>query len=395
MKKIMLLMVILSLLFYCSPRQDEVAKILEDDVEIVLNRLEPYKIEGEPSTLHLEEEIIIDFERDDLKEKGVREILSLDADSEGNIYFIVSRSLEDLIFKFDAKGHFLLSFGRRGEGPGELIAPRYIRVDDSEQIQISDNVRKKLYIFKKNGDLIKEISLPSNYRIATLLGNGNILAVKSNFNREEGRGEYPIILSNEDLEEMKMLHSGLWMPNIALSKRINPLRLYMDFNVLRTSKGLIYIGNCDSEYEFLIYSTEGSLLRKIKKAYHKVKVSEELKEEILNRGKSIPSFDQIKRKIYFPEFHPPFKFFFLDERSRLYVMTYERGQGPNAFICDIFNSDGLFIGRIELENYGSAPFSFYGVPAPLSAVAKNNRIYCLREKENGYKELVVYKMMRE
>ena len=76
-------------------------------------------------------------------------------------------------------------------------------------------------------------------------------------------------------------------------------------------------------------------------------------------------------------------------------MTYERGQGPNAFICDIFNPDGLFIGRIELENYGSAPFSFYGIPAPLSAVAKNSRIYCIREKESGYKELVVYKMMWE
>ena len=29
---------------------------------------------------------------------------------------------------------------------------------------------------------------------------------------------------------------------------------------------------------------------------------------------------------------------------------------------------------------------------PLPAKAKNNRIYCLREKENGYKELAVYNM---
>jgi len=141
--------------------------------------LEPYKIKEEPSNPNLEEELIIDFEREDLKEKGVKEVLGFDVDSEGNIYFIVSRSSEDLILKFDEKGDYLSSFGRRGQGPGELAAPRYLRVDELEKIHISDNARNKLNLFEKNGDLIKEISLPSNYRIATLLGNGKFLAVKS------------------------------------------------------------------------------------------------------------------------------------------------------------------------------------------------------------------------
>jgi len=164
---------------------------------------------------------------------------------------------------------------------------------------------------------------------------------------------------------------------------------------LRISNGLIYVSNYGNGYEFLIYDTEGNLLRKIRKEYHKVKVSNQLKEDFLNWGKSFASFELWKGKVCFPRFHPPFQFFFLDEKSRLYVMTYERGKGPNAFMYDIFNPDGLFIGRIELENYGSSPFSITGIPVPLSTVAKNNRIYCLREKESGYKELVVYKMKWE
>jgi len=393
MKKTMYLILIIFVLSCCGPKQEKIERIMEEGVEIIVNHLDPYKIKGEPGALHLEEELIIDFEREDLKEKGVREILGFDVDSDGNIYFIISRSLENLILKFDAKGNFLLSFGRRGQGPGELEAPRYLRVDELEQIHISDNVGKKIYLFEKNGDLIKEISLPSNYRIAALLGNENILAVKSNFNREEGRGEYPIILSNEELEEIKMLHPGQWMPNFTLSKKINALRIYMDFNVLRISKGLIYVGNYGKGYEFLIYDTEGNLLRKIRKDYRKVKVPDQLKEDILNGlSENFFSFEQVKGKVYFPKFHPPFQFFFLDEESRLYVMTYERGQGSNAFIYDIFDPDGLFIGGIELENYGSSPFSFTGIPVSLSVVAKNKRLYCIREKESGYKELVVYKM---
>ena len=369
---------------------------MEDGVEVVLNHLDPSKIKGEPSTLHLEEEFTIDFERDELKETGIREIIGLDVDSDGNIYFIVSRSDADLILKFDGNGSFVLSFGRRGEGPGELIAPRYLRVDESEHIQIADNTRKKIYIFEKNGDFIRAISLFSNHRIATLLENGNILAVKNNFNKDLGRAEYPIILSNENLEEIKMLHPGLWMPNFVLSKRINPLRIYMDYNVLRPSNGRIYVGNYGKEYEFLIYDTEGNLLRKIKKEYHKVKVPDQLKEEIVNwLFKNFDSFDQYKNKVYFPEFHPPFQFFFLDEENRIYMMTYEQGQGTNAFIYDIFSPEGLYIGRIELDNCGSSPFSVTRIPVPLDVVSKNNRIYCLREKESGYKELVVYKMRWE
>ena len=389
-------MVILSLLFYCKPSKNEVERVMEDGVEVVLNHLDPSKIKGEPSTLHLEEEFTIDFERDELKETGIREIIGLDVDSDGNIYFIVSRSDADLILKFDGNGSFVLSFGRRGEGPGELTAPRYLRVDESEHIQIADNTRKKIYIFEKNRDFIRAISLFSNHRIATLLENGNILAVKNNFNKDAGRAEYPIILSNENLEEIKMLHPGLWMPNFVLSKRINPLRIYMDYNVLRPSNGRIYVGNYGKEYEFLIYNTEGNLLRKIKKEYHKVKVPDQLKEEIVNwLFKNFDSFDQYKNKVYFPEFHPPFQFFFLDEENRIYMMTYEQGQGTNAFIYDIFSPEGLYIGRIELDNCGSSPFSVTRIPVPLDVVSKNNRIYCLREKESGYKELVVYKMRWE
>ena len=395
-KKLIFFTLLFALFYGCGQKRDRIERVIEDGVEVVVNHLEPYNIKGKPNILHLEKEFTIDFERDDLKETGIREILGLDVDSGGNIYFIVSRSDADLILKFGAQGNLVLSFGRRGEGPGELIAPRYLRVDESECIQIADNNRKKIYIFEKNGDFIRAISLLSNHRIATLLENGNILVVKNNFNKDIGRGEYPIVLSNADFEEIKMLHPGLWMPNFVLSKRINPLRIYMDYNVLRPSNGLIYVGNYGKGYEFLIYDTEGNLLRKIRKECHRVKVLDQLKEEIENwLTKNLDSFDQYKNKVYFPEFHPPFQFFFLDEENRLYVMTYEQGQGTNNFIYDIFDAEGLFIGRIELDNYGSSPFSVTEILVPLDVVSKNNRLYCLREKESGYKELVVYKMRWE
>jgi hypothetical protein len=58
---------------------------------------------------------------------------------------------------------------------------------------------------------------------------------------------------------------------------------------------------------------------------------------------------------------------------------------------DIFNPDGIFIGRTSLENYGQ-----YGISeSPLFATIKKDRLYFIREKETGFKELVIYKMKWE
>ena len=61
------------------------------------------------------------------------------------------------------------------------------------------------------------------------------------------------------------------------------------------------------------------------------------------------------------------------------------------FIYDIFNSDGAFIGRIGFANYGQDVMQM----GPLPALSKNDLLYYVREKENGYKELVVYRMRWE
>ncbi len=389
-------MVTLSMLFYCNPKTDKVERVVEDGVEVIVNHLEPHTIKGEPSILHLEEEFTIDFEREDLAEIGIREVAGFDVDSDGNTYFWLSSSSANYIYKFDANGRFLFSFGRRGQGPGELELPRYLRVNELDQIVVSDNRRNKLLFFKESGDFVKDLSIASNHRAANLLENGKILVMKGSFNPDEGKADYPIILCNEELEEIKILYPGRSIPNFLLAKKINGLQLYIDYNVWKISSGQIYIGNYGQGYEFLIYDTEGNLLRKIRKEYHKVKVPDQKKAKIENwLLENFDSFEQYKNKVYFPEFYPPFQFFFLDERGRLYVMTYETGQRLNAFIYDIFNPDGLFIGRIELDNYGNLATSPIINPLPLEVVAKNNRIYCLREKESGYKELVVYKMRWE
>ena len=127
----------------------------------------------------------------------------------------------------------------------------------------------------------------------------------------------------------------------------------------------------------------------IKKEYKPVPVPEEYKKKVLEARENAETSGA---NIYFPKYMPPFQSLFADDEGRLFVQTYENGKDSQGYIYDIFNPEGLFVERVNLRHSG---MSITGLPGWLHATAKNNRLYCLREKKSGYKELVVYKMRWE
>jgi hypothetical protein len=133
-------------------------------------------------------------------------------------------------------------------------------------------------------------------------------------------------------------------------------------------------------------------VRKIKKEYRPVEIPEKLKEKYKQMLED-SSDEAFRRNTYIRNYMPPFQYFFTDEEGRLFVMTFENGENPGENMCDIYDHDGIFIGRKSLGNYYHQ--QDYREEEPLEIRAINNLLYCLREKENGYKELVVYRMKWE
>lgn len=213
MKKLIYLVLILSIFLYCAPKQEKIERIIEDGVEVVVNHLEPYQIKGEPTTLILEEEFVIDTERDEIAEIGLTDIYGFDVDSGGNIYLFKPPWRKDnLICKFNRSGEFIISFGRKGQGPGEVQRPSYQRITNKDEIPIVDVHACKFLLFDSNGDLINEVYIDSN--IAAIgqvfpLENGDYLArrLKEELRKiGEPTGKYTnLILSifNSEFEEIK------------------------------------------------------------------------------------------------------------------------------------------------------------------------------------------------
>jgi len=388
MKKIILLISALALLIYCGPKQEEVERIMEDGVEVVINHLEPYKINGETTSLTLEKEFTIDLEEDVIVERGLTEPnAGVDVDSKGNIYlFQQPKGDNHFVFKFDRDGNYVTSFGRKGQGPGELQYAWYMRVTNLDEIAITAINERKLIIFDNNGEFKEAKALNPGIIEAFPLESGYYLIKKMPISFQDKYLDYPLYLSDSNLGEIKELDKfssqndylvdTIEYPNPSLFQRVINEK--------------IYIGNPRKGYEIFVYNLEGDLLKKISKEYEPVEISGEERAEIrsiIKKGIENPNTPLYGKEYNILKYWPPFQYLFTDDKGRLFVMTYEEGEKSGHYLYDIFNPDGLFIGRVSLTNLIS----------PIQwdiqyVVAKGDRLYSLREKESGYKELVVYKM---
>lgn len=78
----------------------------------------------------------------------------------GEIFILDSGN--NRIQKFDKDGHFLMSIGRKGKGPGEFLEPYDITIDKKGNIYVADFSNGRLQVFSANGNLLYGIKLPAN-----------------------------------------------------------------------------------------------------------------------------------------------------------------------------------------------------------------------------------------
>ena len=397
MKNLICPCLILCLFCHCGPKKEIIEKYVEDGVEVIVNHVEPYQVKGEPSNLILEKVFSFDTEKDDIAATGLTDIYRFDVDSEGNIYFLIPPAGQgNLIYKFDRNGNFMTSFARRGQGPYELEYPHYMRIINRDEILIIDPPKRKFYIFSKDGTPVKESLINKGIDNVIPLENGKYLILF--WHTQDMEAKYfslSLNLYSSDFKEIKELDRFSKFPNRMIAEKIGE-KIINGINYVfvgEKSGRNIYTGNCEREYEILVYDLEGNLLRKIRKEYKPVEVPEDYKKEHMKPF--VETEDSWAKnwgeKIYFPRYWYPFYSFFPDDEGRLFVMTFEEGVNPGEYIFDIFNSDGIFITRKSLKY----PLGLYARLPELHVKAKMNHLYCLQEKESDYKELVVYKMTWE
>ena len=386
MNKALCYFVGLGLLVSCGGRQLIVDKKYEDGVEVVLNHLEPYKLLKGSLTLRMEYEFSVDSERENVVPEGFIDLDEFDVDSSGNIYCFQTRESDiNLVYKFDSNGRYVSTFGKRGQGPDTIQNPVFLGICMGDELWILD-YESKACVFDKNGKIIRQSPLTRKGVTGTLvdypLSNGNYLRFRDYWDPESNHRFDVLLLCDSDFEKVTELGRCDYgrAARFAMGKLLGTPRVF----IFRVSDGKVYAGDEGRGYEISVFNENGTLLRKVRKEYVPADAPREFLENlILNMGR-------YKDKVILPDKMPPFHYFFLDDEGRLYVKTYEPGQKEGDYIHDIFTPEGVFIARKSLPGHGAWMYPGRNLD---TARAKNGRLYCINEKETGFKELVVYKMI--
>jgi hypothetical protein len=333
----------------------------ENGIPVVYNPKEPVLIKGRPVKITLKEDFTIGKDSEDANYtfSGLQHV---QVDEQEYIY--AADWKETLIKVYDKNGKHVRSFGRKGQGPGEIGLPFYLGIFQGNKIVVNDQANAKFIIYSREGELLKEIPT-GKYRFVTRFkvdSEGCIYAISRTFDQ------------TKTIFELKKF-----------SPSFDPLETFASFEVMRTPQVVpafspaIFVQITRDEnivwfdplkYEITLINREGKALRRIIKDWDPVKITEAHEKRLVqqtwgDRG--------IRPGVKFevPKHFPPVRGFYIDDEDRIYVRTYDyiNKGGGQLDRYDVFDPEGRYIAK------------FYHPRAETVQVIRKDKLYVRVEEE--------------
>ncbi len=355
----------------------------ENGVKVIKNPEAP--LYGE-ITLNLEEDLSIGKEDDEnYMFYRVRDIA---LDSNDNIFIIDSGNSR--IQKFDSKGQFLQTIGRKGQGPGEFERPRRLFIDSQNNIYVRD--RDQIKIHDSQGKFRKSIAINGSVSEFAVDPEGNILANVQILSREELKYRRMFIKVNPEGQILKkfiefsepgfgLVKSEKGILTLSLSIEYHPHLYFSWVNENTFTYGI------SSEYQIFVIDKDGNHSMNIQKEEDYQAVSRKEKDTIIKRfeeslarqGLNVPR-KAIEETCDFPAFRSFFSKIMVDDEQRIFVRRVKSVlEEDEDAEYDIFGSDGRCLYRTTL------PFT--------PEIVKNGFLYAIHaSEETGEVKVKRYKI---
>ena len=310
----------------------------------------------------------------------------LTVDHEGNFYVFDRANMR--VQKFDKNGKFLLTIGRRGQGPGDFQTFNGFFIDSDNNLYVGQYLSIKK--FGPDGKLSNTIvsKMPIFSFMVTREHNAIISTLM--FNQETNKSTNYIILidplgkiiKNIAAFENKKIPTAGNVP-------VGYFNLYKPNLFFRPIDYDLGVYGYSSEYRLNIINSRGEAIRVIEKNEKPAGISKKEKEEIIENEKVILKEQQIfieKKEITEAYDFNMNKSFFLgivsDDLGNIYALkTRYRSDGKREPYFDLFSKSGKYIFRVLLSQRGFP-----------SAIA-NGCVYIVNENtEAGLYEIKRYKI---
>ncbi|MEW6455836.1 MAG: NHL repeat-containing protein [Acidobacteriota bacterium] len=170
------------------------------------------------------------------------------ADERGNIYVLDSGN--NRIQKFDKNGNYLLTIGKKGQGPGEILNSQDIEFDSKGNILVFDKGNNRITKFDSQGKLIDSFNLKFQPSFGVLDSDDNIYV----YERYNGKLIHKFNSQGE--------HLFSFLDEIKIEqKRIEPHLNYLG-RIVTTEDDKIFLVLI-YPYTIYVHDKEGKLLEKI------------------------------------------------------------------------------------------------------------------------------------
>jgi hypothetical protein len=280
----------------------------------------------------------------------------------------VGDSKQACVKVFDKAGVYSRTIGRRGQGPGEIGLVESISVNPNNQELIVGDANKLIF-FDLQGRFKRNLVLRGLATQASLDKQENVFAWISDI--RERRSIFRLF--SPDMT--KILSDIVVIPDPPDLNMYTP----REYWIIDPQGRLIF--GYPKTYEISFYDEHLKIARKIVREYKPVKVTEEDKKIYMKR--SLPPGFSGPPKHPCPSVHAAFRSFFIDDRGRLFVQTWERTSDGRQDIYDVYDSEGRFFGRIALNVHPD----FIN---PIPRILRNNKLYAVEVDEEGYEVVKRY-----
>jgi len=342
----------------------------KEGVTIIKNPKVPVTVPGAPKMLVLEEDLCIGRENEN-EDYMFAALRSVQVDDKEDI--IVLDWKFNVIKVFDKRGKHVRTFGKHGQGPGELQSPSRMYLRDGKDIGILDRSNNRFSYYSKEGKCLKEIGI-GKYRPIRVIPDSKDFMYGDTFNIGNRiktdlikfDSEFNPVMTVSDLE--RKIQPGV----------INPIIERFVYQVMTDDR---FVWAKNFKYDLHIMDPFGKLIKRITKEHDPVKITEKEKKKILTQYGEQPPPSSIR--VEFPKYYPPMYYFLCDEKGRIYVRTYT--QDVQGWIkWDVFDEEGRYI------------LNFFHPEEDLLFVIKNDKAYSMiMANEEGIPVIKRYRMAWE
>jgi hypothetical protein len=329
---------VMILIFFisCSSQKDGWEGRIDevDGITIVRNPQDPYY--GEV-VIELEDDLEIGNDKD--PDYQFYSVTGIALDSEQNIYVLDSGNHR--IQKFDEEGQYLLTIGRKGEGPGEFMRLSSVYIDDKDTIYLSD--RRRIQIFDIEGVYKDSITFENSI---------NDFFLDKYLVEYDRKGKIANRIAEfSDVQAVQSRDSNGRTMSFKAYHQYN----YWPYLFPISEEHFIYA--YPSDYVMTAVNNSGEVSLKIEKDGPPHPISRAEKDFIINRIEKAyerrgrkPPRDVVEASCQFPPHRPFFYGMTVDDLSRIYVRKARSVLDESGQVeLDIFSKDCYYLYKTFLS----------------------------------------------